>query len=100
VSSTRYQNLKYNLKVIATLIVMGVLTTIGGGCSQAYRAKTVAWATGNGAVVKVYSGGQVVETIETDNKPFSEEGSDGYYLVNKKTGKLVEVSADVVIEYK
>jgi major membrane immunogen (membrane-anchored lipoprotein) len=82
------------------LVFCAILLIGAAGCSEAYRAKNVAYWTGNGATIHVLSGGKVERTYETNNKPFSEENSDGYFFVDAKTGKLVEVAADVIIEYK
>jgi hypothetical protein len=52
---------------------------------------------GNEFRVEMYSGGQLVRSWTSTGKVSSEEGSDGYYFKDKATGKLVEVSGDVVI---
>lgn len=47
--------------------------------------------------VEMYSGGKLVRTWTSSGKVLSEAQSDGYYFRDKATGKLVEVSGDVVI---
>jgi chaperonin GroEL len=36
--------------------------------------------------------------VLTGGKVISEEHSDGYYFTNRETGKLIEVSGNVIIE--
>jgi hypothetical protein len=66
------------------------------GCTDAQIAKV--GALGSGHKITLYSGGQAVREFHTDGKVVSEEKSDGYYFMDRATGKLVEVSGDVVIE--
>ncbi|MEW6381500.1 MAG: hypothetical protein AB1611_18125 [bacterium] len=52
---------------------------------------------GRPGIVKLYSGGRLVEQWESTGKVISEENSDGWLFVDKKTGKLIRVSGTVVI---
>lgn len=72
------------------------------GCSslQTDMSRTFADWTNREAHIKCYSGGKVIFDSESKGKVFSEEGSDGYVFIDKKDGKLKEVSADCIISYK
>lgn len=48
--------------------------------------------------VTLYSGGQVVGSWETKGVPNNEEHSDGFYFVDRKSGKLIRISGTVIIE--
>jgi len=77
-----------------TVILFLILTA--AGCTSSYRSKVLGY--GHHFKVKVYSGGKLVEEFESQGKPISEEHSDGYYFTDAKTGKLVEVSGNLVFE--
>lgn len=47
--------------------------------------------------IEMYSGGKLVREWTSTGKVLSEPNSDGYYFKDKETGRLVEVSGDVVI---
>lgn len=47
--------------------------------------------------VEILSGGQVVRTYISSGKVVSESGSDWYYFTDSQTGKLIEVSGDLII---
>lgn len=64
-------------------------------CTDATRAKIGGY--GDEFKVEMYSGGKLVRTWTSSGKVQSEQRSDGYYFNDKATGKLVEVSGDVVI---
>ena len=65
------------------------------GCTDAQRAKIGGY--GNPHHVELYSGGQKVREWVSSGKVDSETDSDGYYFNDMKTGRLIEVSGDVVI---
>lgn len=48
--------------------------------------------------VTLYSGGVAVRAFNTVGKVQTESDTDGYYFTEQSTGKLVEISGDVVIE--
>lgn len=52
---------------------------------------------GNSFKVEMYSGGKLVRSWESSGKVSSEDNSDGYYFKDFDTGKLVEISGDIVI---
>jgi hypothetical protein len=64
-------------------------------CTDAQRGKMLNY--GNKFSVEMYSGGKLVRSWISSGKVKSEEGSDGYFFIDSQTGKLVEVSGDVVI---
>ncbi len=67
---------------------------------QTNLSRTVADWTNREAYIKCYSGGKLIFDSESDGKVFSEENSDGYVFIDKKDGKLKEVSGDCIISYK
>lgn len=75
-----------------------VLLCLGGGlsCTAAERAKF--GSLGSPHSVKCWSGGVVIYEGVSAGKVLSEENSDGYYFQERKTGKLMEVSGNCVIE--
>jgi len=81
------------MKTIYTLIAIVSLFTIS--CTDAERAKLGGF--GDKFKVEMYSGGQKVREWTSSGKVLSEDGSDGYYFNDSETGKLIEVSGDVVI---
>lgn len=64
-------------------------------CTDSQQAKMGGY--GNKYKVEVLSGGQIIRTYTSTGKVLSEDGSDGYYFMGAATGKLVEVSGDVII---
>lgn len=64
-------------------------------CTDAQRAKV--GGLGDEFKVEMYSGGKLVRTWTSTGKVSNEENTDGYYFKDKATGKLIEVSGDVVI---
>jgi len=80
-------------KVILFAVV--ILVSVSG-CTDADREKMLTnW--GKEFTIEMYSGGQLVRTWTSSGKVSTEQGSDGYFFKDKATGKLVEVSGDVVI---
>ena len=78
------------------LVVLVVLSLSMFGCSDAERSKF--GGLGNEFRITMYSGGIPVKTWVSTGKVYSEGSSDGYYFKDKATGKLIEISGDVVIE--
>ena len=64
-------------------------------CTDAQRAKV--GGLGDEFKVEMYSGGKLVRTWTSTGKVSNEKNTDGYYFKDKDTGKLIEVSGDVVI---
>ena len=79
------------LTVAATLITLITLNS----CTDAIKAKMGGY--GDDHKVEMYSGGKLVKEWVSTGKVQSESDSDGYYFNDKETGKLVEVSGDIVI---
>ena len=65
------------------------------GCTDASRDKMLGY--GKAYRVEILSGGQIVRTYTSSGKVLTEEHSDGYYFNDAATGKLVEVSGQVII---
>ena len=76
--------------VISLCVAISVI-----GCTDAQRAKV--GGLGDEFKIEMYSGGVLVKEWTSTGKVSNEENSDGYYFRDKETGKLIEVSADVVI---
>jgi hypothetical protein len=81
------------MKTIYTLIIGLFILSLS--CTDATRSKLGGY--GDEFKIEMYSGGQMVREWTSSGKVLSEEGSDGYYFNDKNTGKLVEVSGEVVI---
>jgi len=73
------------------VMLMSALTS----CTDAENAKSGGY--GNNHKVEILSGGQIIRTYESSGKVLSEEHSDGYYFMDKATGKLIEVAGPVII---
>lgn len=82
--------MKNSLKLLIILLVLFV------SCTDAQRAKRLS-NYGNSFKVEMYSGGVLVRSWTSTGKVATESQSDGYFFKDKATGKLVEVSGDVVI---
>ena len=76
------------------LIAVAILITLNS-CTDATKAKMGGY--GDEHKVEMYSGGKLVKEWVATGKVQSESNSDGYYFNDKETGKLVEVSGDIVI---
>lgn len=86
------------MKRFPPCLLAAALLAALSGCSAAERSR---FAFANKAYdykVTLYSGGQAVRTWHTEGAVMSEERSDGYFLVDKATGKIVEVAGTLVIE--
>jgi hypothetical protein len=68
----------------------------GIGCTDAKMKQMTSY--GSSAFIKCYSGGQIIYSGESTGKVQTEEQSDGWYFEDSKTGKLVRVSGDCLIE--
>ena len=67
------------------------------GCSEQIRSMT--GSVGTPATIVCYSAGQKIYEGTSTGKPTSEAQSDGYWWVDAKTNKLMEISADCVFTY-
>lgn len=68
------------------------------GCSSAERSRMLPGRRLSDFKITLYSGGQAVGSWTTKGQVQSEGESDGYYFVDRATGKIVEVCGTVVIE--
>jgi len=80
-------------KIYITIASIAVLTL--SSCTDANIAKIGGY--GGEHKVELYSGGNKVREWTSSGKVESEEASDGYFFSDKETGKLIEVSGNVVI---
>lgn len=83
-------------KVLAFIIV-GIALALSG-CSDAAKARF--GAMGESGHITCYSGGKVIYEGTSTGMIKTEEQSDGWYLNDAATNKLVRVSGDCVIQYK
>lgn len=67
------------------------------GCGEQFRSMT--GSVGTPASIVCYSAGTKIYEGTSTGKPTSEASSDGYWWVDSKTNKLVEISADCVFVY-
>ena len=67
------------------------------GCTDGVIGKIKSY--GKGAVIVCYSGGTEIYKGESTGKVLSEQSSDGYYFVDKRTGAMMEIAADCVFKY-
>lgn len=79
-------------KIVISLLALSVLIS---SCTDATMSKIGGY--GETYVVKVI-GPDTVITYHSTGKVISEEHSDGYYFESRETGKLVEVSGNIIIE--
>ena len=77
--------------ITLALIVAAIMTS----CTDASMSKIGGY--GDKFTVKVVNCDTII-TYHSTGKVISEEHSDGYYFTNAATGKLVEVSGNVIIE--
>jgi len=82
---------------IYAFMLFGALTLMACmvSCTDATMSKMGGY--GDTFTIKVL-GPDTVITYHSTGKVISEEKSDGYYFTNTATGKLVEVSGNVIIE--
>jgi hypothetical protein len=77
------------------LITAGILAFAMASCTDATMSKMGGY--GDKFTVKVINCDTII-TFHSTGKVISEEHSDGYYFTDSKTGKLVEVSGNIIIE--
>jgi len=82
------------IKIVVASTLMGM---VFGGCTDRDIAKIRAY--GGSGHIKCYSGTKLIFEGDSTGKISSEENSDGYSFVDKKTNKLVEISGNCIIEY-
>jgi hypothetical protein len=78
-------------KLFASSILAMLLSS---GC---YQARFDRATTFSDYKVEMYSGGELVRTWETSGKVISDGDDVTSYFKDKETGKLIEVSGDIVI---
>jgi len=79
-------------KVMFSLVA---IATLMASCTDAELSKLGGY--GETYTIKVL-GPDTIITYHSSGKVLSENSSDGYYFTSKETGKLVEVSGNVIIE--
>lgn len=81
------------MKIITTILAATCILL--SSCSDAERARI--GGLGSKFKVEMYSGGVKVREWISTGKVVSEHNSDGYYFNDQESGKLIEISGDVVI---
>jgi hypothetical protein len=79
-------------KIFLSVITISIVMV---SCTDATMSKMGGY--GDTFTVKVL-GPDTIITYHSTGKVISEEHSDGYYFTNRETGKLIEVSGNVIIE--
>lgn len=83
-------------KLIMLLTIAFILTS----CTDAKWSKIKGYGK-EFTVTKVSSyNGDTLNVWTSTGKVKSEKNSDGYYFLDKKTGHLIEVTGDIIIESK
>ena len=85
---------KSNFYVVMLFTLLTIMATMVS-CTDAEKSKLGGY--GDTFTVKVL-GPDTIITYHSTGKVISEEHSDGYYFTNAATGKLVEVSGNIIIE--
>ena len=85
-------------KLLGLLMILVTGMVLMSSCTDAARSKIGGY--GDEFTVQMYSGGILVREWTSSGKVKSEEGSDGYYFMDKLTNQLVEVAGDIVITSK
>ena len=81
------------MKIVHVLLVGLAICLVG---CRADIAQLTAY--GSDHKISVYSGGVLVKEYHSVGKVFTEEGSDGWYFMDKSSNKLVRVAGTVVVE--
>ena len=85
---------KSNFYVVMLFTLLTIMASMVS-CTDAEKSKLGGY--GDTFTVKVL-GPDTVITYHSTGKVISEKESDGYYFTNRETGKLVEVSGNIIIE--
>ena len=80
-----------------SIFVVLFLSLVVSGCTDGLMGKISSY--GGSANVKCYSAEKLIYDGNSTGKVSSSSQSDGYYFVDKKDGKLKEVSGNCVITY-
>lgn len=83
--------------IVFTLMVSmcaGVMVAGLTGCSSARQAK---FLNMNKHDIRLFSGGKLIGEWKSRGPVLSEDESDGWFFMEDVTGKLLQVSGDVVI---
>lgn len=75
------------------LILLLIITS----CTDSGRAKVFGYGSEYKITLYDYQGAEIESWISS-GKVKSEDGSDGYYFLDKKTDKLIEVTGILVIK--
>ena len=74
--------------------ILVILLTVG--CTESGIKNITTW--GSSGQIKFYSGGKLINEWTSTGKICSEAETDGWRFVDKKTGKLIRITGDVIIE--
>ena len=78
------------------ILAVSVIMLTLGACTDAGRAK-IGGLGDEFKVEMINCDGSVARSWISSGKVLSEEGSDGYFFMDKETGKLIEVTGRIVI---
>lgn len=85
------------MKKISFILCLSVLLL--ASCTDARKAK-IGGFSDEFSVELVNCEGEVYREYTSTGKVLSEESSDGYYFKDKKSGKLIEVTGNLIITKK
>jgi hypothetical protein len=80
---------------LAALVSAVAALVLLGGCTDAETAQFIAF--GRAGEIVCYSGGREIYRGRSSGKIHSEDKSDGWYLMDAATRRLVRVSGDCVV---
>ena len=80
--------------MLMALVIIGIVVLTG--CTNADWENMA--TLGSNAHIRLYSGGQLIGEWESSGKVVTESHSDGYRFVDKKSGKLIRITGQIVIE--
>lgn len=85
---------------VGTVVVLVLCCALLGGamlgCTHSQMANFK--SLGRDAHVKLYSGGQLIGEWDSEGKVTTEDHSDGYIFVDKKTGHFLRITGQIIIE--
>ena len=87
--------IEFVITVVIAIIIIAIPLTIKYGCMASGRAKL--GGLGSPHKIEVFSGGKLIREYTSEGKVRPEENSDGYYFMDKESGKLIEVEGDIII---
>lgn len=81
---------------LTAVAILFILLMCATSCTDAKRAK-IGGLGDNFKVEVINCDGSITQSWISTGKVLSEDNSDGYYFKDKKTGKLIEVTGNLII---